>query len=296
MLLVKLFSYLPYPLLYALSDVLAWLLHTVIRYRRQVIYDNLRHSFPEQTEAWYRKTIKAFYRSFTDTWLEALKVLSMSEEDMKARVDIQNPELTEGYAQKGLSTIGLTGHNANWEYLLLRGSLSVKQVVAVYLRVNNPFFDKLMYRIRNRYGIQLVEKAELLRVMVKTRGQIRNLAMVADQSPIGGKGSNRHWQVFMNRPAPFFNAAEKMVRKEALPVYYVGIKRNRRGHYTIWYEELGFPPYDQLPDGELTSRYIQALERNIRLQPELYLWSHKRWKHRPEADTPIYTATPTDKA
>ncbi len=296
MLFIKLFSYLPFSVIYAISDGLAWLLYHLIRYRRQVIYDNLRHSFPAQTEAWYQKTMKAFYRSFTDTWLEALKVLSMSAEDVKQKVDIENPELTDAYYAQGLSSIGLTGHNANWEYLLLRGSLSVKHVLAVYLKVESPFFDKLMYRIRNRYDIHLVEKAELLREVVRTRGQIRNLAMVADQAPMGGTGSNRHWQLFLNRPAPFFNAAEKMARKEEMPVYYVGIKRNRRGHYTIWYEELGFPPYNDLPQGEITSRYIQALERNIRLQPELYLWSHKRWKHQLPAGTPVYPALIADKA
>lgn len=286
MIFVKLFSRLPFWFLYLLSDVLAFVLDTVIRYRRQVIYNNLRHSFPDKSEDWYKKAMTAFYRSFTDTWLEAVKVLSLSAEDMKKRVQVQNPELLQQYEQQGLSTIGLAGHNSNWEWLSLRGSLDVKNVLAVYLKVENPFFDQLMYTIRDRFNIRLIEKADLLRELVRTRGQYRNVAMVADQSPI--QGTNRYWHNFLNRPAPFFNAAEKLSRKEGLPLYYVGIKRNRRGHYTIWYEELGMPPYEQLPDGELTSRYIQALENNICLQPEIYLWSHKRWKHQLPEGMQVY--------
>ena len=289
MFFAKLFSRLPFWFLYTLSDVLAWLLYAVVRYRRRVIYDNLRHSFPGQTEVWYKNTMVAFYQSFTDTWLEALKVLSLSADDIKRRVHVENPELLLQYEQDGFSTIGLTGHNSNWEWLLLRGSLDIKNVYAVYLKIESPFFNKLMYNIRNRFDIRLIEKAFLLRELVNTRGQHRNVAMVADQAPM--HGTNRYWHSFLNRPAPFFNAAEKICRKEGLPLYYVGIKRNKRGHYTIWYEELGRPPYEQLPEGELTSRYIKALENNIRLQPEIYLWSHKRWKHQlPPGETP-YDAT-----
>lgn len=282
MLFFKLFSKLPFWLLFALSDVLAWLLYAVVRYRRKVIYDNLRHSFPEKPASWHKATMRAFYRSFTDTWLEAMKTLDLSAEELAERVHVANPEILRPYEEQEKSLFFLTGHNSNWEWLFLRGSISVKNVMGVYLKVDNPFFDKLMYRIRNRFGVRLLEKADLLREVVRSRGQYRNIAMVADQAP--RKGTNRFWHSFMNRPAAFFNSAEKLVTKEGVAVFYVGIKRRKRGHYTIWYEELGQPPYEQLPEGELTSRYIKTLEKNIRLQPEIYLWSHKRWKHKAPAD------------
>lgn len=286
MLIAKLFSHLPFWFVYALSDVLAWLLHSVVRYRRQVIYDNIRQSFPDKTESWYNSTVKAFYQNFTDTWLEALKCTGMSEEDFRKRVQVENPEFLQQFELRNQSTLGLAGHNSNWEWLFLRGSLDVKNVLAVYLRVDNPFFDKLMYSIRNRFGVRLVEKAELLREVVRTRGQYRNIAMVADQAP--NVHTPRAWFTFMHRPAPFFDSGEKLARKEEMPLYYVGIRKTSRGHYTIWYEPLGEPPYKQLPQGELTQRYVQALENNIRLQPGIYLWSHKRWKHKMPEGTWVY--------
>ena len=272
----------PFWLLYALSDVLAWLLYAVIRYRRQVVLENIQYAFPNQTEAWYKKNVRSFYTSFTDTWLEALKTLTLTEAQMRKRVHVQNPELLAQYKQQGLSTIGLAGHNINWEWLFLRGSLELTNVWGVYLKVDNPFFDKLMLQIRTRYGARLIEKRDLLRELVRSRGQHRNVAMVADQAP--RKGDNYYWHSFMNRPAPFFTSAEKLVQKEGLPLYYVGIVRTRRGYYSMWFEELGYPPYAPMPEGTLTSKYIQALERNIAMQPDSYLWSHKRWKHKPPGD------------
>ncbi len=286
MLIAKIFSRLPFWFLYALSDLLAWLLHTVVRYRRKVVYDNIRFSFPDKPEAWHHRTVKAFYRSFTDTWLEALRCTGMSEADFRKRVQVENPAYLQQFEARTQSTLGLAGHSSNWEWLFLRGSLDVKNVMAVYLRVDNPFFDKLMYSIRNRFGVRLVEKAELLREVVRSRTQYRNIAMVADQAP--NISSPRAWFMFMHRLAPFFDSGEKLARKENMPLYYVGIKKTSRGQYTIWYEELGQPPYNNLPQGELTKRYVEALENNIREHPELYLWSHKRWKHQMPAGTEVY--------
>ncbi|AHM60236.1 lipid A biosynthesis lauroyl acyltransferase [Flammeovirgaceae bacterium 311] len=279
MLLVKLFSRMPFWLLYGLSDFLSWLLYAVVRYRRKVVADNIRHAFPDQTEAWRRSTIRKFYTSFTDVWLESLKSLSLTDAEMRERVSLENPELLAQYQAQGLSTIGLAGHIVNWEWLFLRGGMELTNVWGVYLKVDNPFFDKLMLKIRSHYGNRLIEKGNLLREIVRTRGQMRSVAMVADQAP--KRGNNYYWQNFMNRPAPFFTSAEKLVQKEELPLYFVGIARIRRGYYKLWFEELGFPPYPPMPEGTLTSRYILALERAIRQQPENYLWSHKRWKHQP---------------
>jgi Kdo2-lipid IVA lauroyltransferase/acyltransferase len=278
---MKLFSRMPFWALYGLSDGLSWIFFALLGYRRKVVLENLRHAFPGQSDAWYRKTSRAFYRSFTDIWLEALKTLTLSPKNMRKHVTFLNPEILQQWEAKGKSTMMLAGHTASWEWLFVRGSLDIKNVVAVYLKVENPFFDKLMLQIRSRYGARLIEKAGLLREILRSRGQYRNIAMVADQAP--RKGSLYEWHSFMNRPAPFFDSAEKMARKEEMPLYYIGIKRIKRGYYQMWAEELGRPPYGQLPEGELTARYIRALESNIRQQPEGYLWSHKRWKHQPPA-------------
>ncbi|EMR04090.1 lysophospholipid acyltransferase family protein [Cesiribacter andamanensis] len=176
--LLTLFSRLPFWFFYGLSDGLAWLLHRVVRYRRQVVLDNLRHAFPDKSDAWYRHTLWAFYRSFTDTWLEALKALTLSPEQMRQRVAFRDVEQLQHWEAQGVSTLMLAGHMANWEWLFLRGSLDVKNVLAVYLKVESPFFDRLMLQIRSRYGARLIEKAGLLREVLRSRQQYRNIAMV----------------------------------------------------------------------------------------------------------------------
>lgn len=280
MLFFRLLALLPFSFLYRLSDALAFALDRGIRYRRRVIEENLRASFPEKTDAQIVALRRGFYRNFTDTWLETIKLLALTPAELKERIRFEQEELMLTELQKGKSPLVLCGHLSNWEWLL-QGSVVLLNLTAdaAYQKVNSAFFNKLMFAIRSRSGAHLIERNVLLRESIRRRKLQRVLAMVADQRPQKRHGIH-YWTTFLNRPAPFFDAAEKLATKAAMPVFYVDIRREGRGYYCIHFTKLSENAAQTAPE-EITESFVRQLEAAIRRAPSDYLWSHKRWKHRP---------------
>ncbi len=282
MFLIRIFAYLPFPLLYSLSTAIAWLLDNVVKYRKKVIVDNLRHAFPEKTDKEIRRLRKSFYLNFTDLWLEALKCLELPEKEFRKRVKLTNPELLLKYYNQGKVVMVLSSHRSGWEWLTPSTSLILDiPIDAVYQDVQSKFFDKLMLSIRSRFGARMVEKKEVLRDSIQRSHIPRLLAIMFDQSP--HKSRNCHWVPFMNRLSPFYTASEKLARKLDMPVIYADMERVSRGNYTVTFRFITDDPRS-LPDYAITEKYVQLIEEGIRRNPADYLWSHRRWKHKPPAD------------
>ena len=282
MLFIRLFSYLPFPLLYGLSTFLAWLLNHAFRYRRKVVDDNLRHAFPQLNQTQIEKLRKDFYLNFTDVWLETLKGLTMPAEEYRKRVVLENPELLLQFIEQKRSLMVLSSHRSNWEWLTPSHSLILAVPIdAVYKKVNSPFFEHLMHSIRSRFGARMVEKNDLLRDSIRRNHLPRLLAIMSDQSP--HKGLNCQWVPFLNRPAPFYHASEKLARKLKMAVSYADIHRVSRGHYQVRFHLIADDP-TTLPENAITEEYVRLIEDGIRRAPAEYLWSHRRWKHTPPAD------------
>ena len=282
MFLIRIFARLPFPLIYALSSVLAWLLDKLARYRRKVIEDNLRHAFPEKAPADIRQLRRQFYLHFTDLWLEALKGLEMSEKEYRKRVKLLNPEPLFKFLEEGKPVMVLSSHRSGWEWLTPSHSLILQVPIdATYKKVQSDFFEKLMYQIRSRFGARMVEKQELLRDSIRRNHIPRLLAIMSDQSP--HKALNSLWVPFMNRPAPFYNASEKLARKLKLPVVYADMQRVSRGHYEVVFRLITDKP-ENMPENKITEMYVHLIEEGIKKAPADYLWSHRRWKHRPPKD------------
>ena len=279
MLLFRLISYLPFPLLYGLSSLLASLLNAPVRYRRRVIENNLSFAFPDKSPEEIRKLRKAFYQNFTDVWLEALKGLSMPAEEYRKRVKLLNPQLLTDFVNQNRAVVVFSSHRSGWEWLTPSHSLILPvKIDAVYQVVENKFFDRLMYRIRSRFGARMVEKDDLLRDSIRRNHIPRLLAIMSDLRP--HKGHNCLWINFMNRPPPFYNASEKLARKLKMPVVYADMQRVSRGHYEVKFILLSDSP-ETLPENALTEKYVKLIEDGIKRSPAEYLWSHKRWKHKP---------------
>lgn len=285
MLLIRLFSYLPFPLLYSLSSSIAWLLDNVIKYRRHVVEENLRNAFPALSPEEIRIVRKQFYTSFSDIWLETIKAHHMSEEDFRQRVQLVNPELPLQYPRNGQAFMILTAHQANWEWLLLGNSIQLPVIVdAAYQRLQNKKFDRLMLQLRSRFGANMIEQKALIRESILRRKIPRLLAMVADQKP--HKPIHHYWTSFMNRPAPFLDAAEKLAKKLDMPVVFANMERSSRGHYKVTFRLITDNPGRTAPY-EITEKYVRFIEEGLRKNPSDYLWSHKRWKHKPPAELVI---------
>jgi len=277
MFLFKLISFLPLWVLYIFSDIIYLLGYHVFQYRQKVIFENLKFAFPEKSEKERRKIAKKFFRNLTDSFAETIKMYSISKEELSRRVKIQNYQIIPEAIQNGEVIIGLTGHFFNWELHLQHVMANVSNKLdVVYTEVKSPFFEKLMLTIRTRFGGNMVEKDAFQRDYLRKRNQPRCIVLAADQRP--NNREIRYWTNFMNRETAFFEGAEKLTKRFNHPVFYSHISKPKRGHYEFHYQIMGTPPYTGTAEHSITDEFIRLLEENIKQHPELYLWSHNRWK------------------
>lgn len=264
-------------MLYLITDFLFLVGYYILGYRKEVILNNLRHAFPEKSEKEIRSIARKFFRNLTDSFAEIIKSYSITAKELEKRVKISNHHLVTEAIEKGQVIIGLQGHFFNWEWHLLQMTANIeKRCDVVYAKVSNPFFEKLMMKIRTRFGVEMVEKEAFQRDFLRKRNQPRLIVLAADQRP--GNRDIRYWTEFMHRETAFFEGAEKLAKRFQHPVIYAHVSKPKRGHYIFSYEIMDQPPYDGNPDHSITDRFIQLLEANIKQEPEIYLWSHNRWK------------------
>lgn len=270
------FSLLPMRVLYWLSDIVAFFLYYVFAYRKEVVMANLLQAFPDKTEAERVVIAKKFYRNFTDNWTETLKLLSLSKQWMNKRIT-GNFEVFHQLHATGKAVQVNLGHFFNWELMTLHAGISQPYTfLTVYLPQNNKIMNRLVLYVRGRWGNPLLSSVDMARAIIPWRKKQYLLALGADQRPI--TPDNAYWLNFLNRPAGFVKGPEKYARGQDIPVVMMTTTRKKRGHYHFDYFLLCENP-KSLPEGELMRQYVRHLEENIQLQPDLYLWSHKRWKH-----------------
>lgn len=278
MFVLRLFSRLPLQVLYIFSDALYLFARYVIRYRKKVIDENLKFAFPEKTPAERKAIRNKFYRNFTDAFFaETFKMLTISEEELRQRFQVVNQHLVDDPVKNGKSSIMMAGHVFNWEMAILGVALNTEVTAeTVFLKLNNPFFNKLMLAIRTHFGGIMTEKSAFRRSMITLRNTPRIAHLAADQRP--PVSDSRYSREFMNRPALFFEGGEVLAKKLELPVFFGTMTKIKRGHYKFEFSPLAAPPYADHAPHSITDGFCKRLEDNIRNQPDLYLWSHKRWK------------------
>ncbi len=277
----RLLGRLPLPLLYLVSSIAAIFVYHVLRYRRDVVAENLAAAFPELTDAERRRIGKGVYRHFCDFGVELLASRTLSQATLHDRVVLENPELLDAYKNQQQSILFLTCHQGNWEWL----SRVVNEYLgcpidAVYKTLHNSAFDAYVFETRSRSGRPIEFKAAG-REILKRRREFRGFAMLADQAPF--KRDKRYWHDFFGRPASFYFGPQKIAEATQYPVIYAAMTKPRRGHYRARFEILAQPPHEK-GGSAILDRYIAAVERAIRAQPEIWLWSNRKWKHKPEAD------------
>lgn len=277
--LLYLLSLLPMGLLYLLADFLAFLLYYVIRYRRDIVLANLLIAFPEKTPAWREKTAKRFYRNFVDNFIETLKLLSASHSFIKERFIIDNPEILEDFYKSGRKCQLHLGHTFNWEMAnAAMPLLTSYPFLVAYMPLENKLFNRLFLHLRSRTGTVLLPATNMQKAILPHRGTQYMLTLVADQAPPGA-GERAYWLDFFDRPTAFVRGPERGARIADIPVVFVRFYKSRRGHYRV-HLVVGDEHPAGLPQGELTRRYARFLEDAIRQAPDLWLWSHKRWKNK----------------
>lgn len=280
MLFFRLISRLPFWVLYCISGTLYVISYKIIGYRKHVVYQNLRNSFPQKTSEEIHKIADTFYRHLCDLIVETIKLLSISEKEFKNRVRINNIDLPLQYINKNQSIIVLTGHTGNWEWLLQACQLhSPMPIDAVYKPLSNHFFDRLMLAIRARFNARLLPMQDVARSVVRRKNDLWSIAMVADQTPL--KTEIQFINTFLNQRTPWFVGAEKIARLAKVPVFYVGMRKYKRGYYEVYFEKLGETTMNSAEEGHfpIIQSFSENLEKNIHDFPGYWLWSHRRWKH-----------------
>jgi KDO2-lipid IV(A) lauroyltransferase len=275
MLLFRLLAFLPLPVLYILADFLYLVAFYVVGYRKDVVWQNLRNSFPQKTEQELRKIQKDFYKHLAEVFIETLKCLTISKRELQKRVSVENIEILTNHLQEGKTTLVLVGHLFNWEWLSHITAIEQNYpVYFVYQPLRNRFFDKLMLTIRTRFGEKAIKMHNVLKDILQNHQEARIVALLADQSPAGNEKD--HWTTFLHQDTAFFAGTEKIATKLQLPVVFGGVRRLKRGYYQLYFEEVYHPK--NLSNSNITETYIAFLEKQIQETPANWLWSHKRWK------------------
>jgi KDO2-lipid IV(A) lauroyltransferase len=267
---------LPFAVLYGISDALAFVLERIIGYRKEVIRENLRKSFPAMNAEELQKITSLFYRNLSDVLLEGIKAFRMSKKQVLARYRILNPGIVNPYLESGQGVICVTGHYGNWEWGALSPPLQMpSKFVAFYKPMNDPRFDRFVRKNRSRFGTHLSPIRETTKTFEDNRGIPVIYLMAADQSPSNREAA--YWADFLGRDTAFLHGPEKHARINNYPVVFAAIRRVKRGFYELGLSVIAENP-SVLPDGEITRRYAEKMESLIMEYPANWLWSHRRWK------------------
>ncbi len=273
---VFLVSRLPFSVLYRISDILYHIL-VLSGYRKKVVLDNLRNSFPEKSESEIQSICSAYYRYLCDLILEVLKTLNMSADESKEHCVFHSTDWLNQLYQEQKSFIIVMGHYGNWEWAGPSFTLNTNyQLVVIYRPLSNAYFERMMCSMRTRFGTKITPVNLTLRDMVANRKQVTATAFIADQT---ATPQNAYWTTFLQQDTPVFTGPEKLAVKFNYPVVYMNIKRIRRGYYEVHPELLFSDPKDT-NEHEISERFMSRLEKEIMLDPVIWLWSHRRWKHK----------------
>lgn len=262
--------------LYGIADFFFFILYVLIGYRKDVVMKNLAIAFPEKTEEERKKIARQFYRNFCDNWIEAIKLFSISKRTLNKRVTADYSEINALY-KKGKSCQLHLGHMFNWEWGNVHFALHTPyKWLGVYAPISSKIFNRLFLHLRNKFNTVLLPANDMKRAMLPHRGTQYALGLAADQNP--SNPFKCYWLNFFDTKTAFMYGPERGARAGNIPVIYIELTKPRRGYYHIQAILLEEDPAET-KEGELTLRYVRLLERTIRNQPDIYLWTHKRWKH-----------------
>ena len=272
----------PFWLLYRISDILFWLMYHVLGYRKSVVLDNLKRSFPEKSDREIKQVCKEYYKYLSDLILETLKTITWNENQVKRRVKIYNLDMLNSLYEQKKSIVIVMGHLGNWEWAGPCFSLNCNhQLYVVYLPLTNPYFENVLKKSRTKFSTKIIPRDSTLRSMVANRKTISATALIADQAPTPVKSAL--WMNFLNQETAVFNGPEKIAKMLDYPVVYMHVDRVKRGYYEV-HPKLLFENPRETSEEEITIQFNKILEDGILKKPETWLWSHKRWKHRKPSD------------
>lgn len=281
-------SLLPLWVFYRLSDGLYYLVYHVVRYRRRVVYANLRSSFPEKSEAEIERIAKDFYSFFCDYIVETLKLFSMGEKNIRKRMKFEGLDQVKEDFANGRSVSVYLGHYCNWEWISSLGLHLDEQCGQIYHPLENATLDRLFLYMRGRFKAQSIKMDDTFLTILKWKKEGRKniVGYIADQVP--GYNNIHYWADFLHHDTPVFTGAERISKIMDTAVYYIDVERPRRGYYVARFIKIA-DSLNEHPVFFATEQYFRLLEKNIQRAPQYWLWSHKRWKRTREEFNRMFT-------
>lgn len=273
---------LPLRILYIISDIAYFIIYHIWGYRRKVTRTNLTNSFPEKSKREIIEIEKKFYHHLCDIMIETLKLTHLSNRKLMERIPAENPELLDRLFNEGRNVVAVLGHYGNWEWLNCLPFYTKLQTVSIYKPLKSKRFDKFLNDLRKKNGMILTSMSNIVREVIdKRKNKILSIySFITDQTPPAG--DIKFWTKFLNQDTPVYLGAEKIASKYDMAVVFFNVQRVGRGKY-IFKVELLFDHTAGLPDHAITEAHVKRLEEIIRANPEYWIWSHRRWKHKREA-------------
>ena len=277
-LLLKILGYIPFWLAYIVADIFYLIIYYLIGYRKETVIKNLKSSFPEKSETEIKKITIAFYHHFSDLIVESIKGFQISEKTLKKRFRYINPEVMNELYDQGKSVALLSGHYGNWEWSAAMPKYLKHQVNVIYRSILEPNFNNYMLKVRSRFGMNMIPSQISLRSMLELEksGLLSATYYLTDQTP---KKQTTYWMTFLNQETSVFPGPEKVATRFKQAVVFMDIQKVRRGYYEVEFTKL-FDDASQTNGFEVTKAHVKFLEEIISKKPELWLWSHRRWKHK----------------
>ena len=277
-LIIKPISLLPLSLTYYFSDFLFYLNFYLIGYRKKVVLENLTNAFPEKNEQEINQIARAFFQHFCDLIVESIRVFSMPEKELLQRCKLKNPELLEAYYQNGKSVIIIAGHYNNWELAATACDLQIPhQTIGIYKPLRDAFFNRKLQESRMRFGLQLWPKKMVKQGFDENKNELTATLFGADQSPPNPKKA--YWMTFLNQDTAVMFGSEKLAKTYEMPVVFGRIIKLKRGFYQFEFEPVEDHPR-KAEHGSITEKHTRILEKEIIKNPQYWLWTHRRWKHK----------------
>jgi KDO2-lipid IV(A) lauroyltransferase len=277
--IISVLSRLPMRILYIKSDFLYLLMYYVIGYRKKVVLENLKLSFPEKSDKELKKISKKFFKHLTDLIMESIKSFTISKKQISKRYTYKNTEMVNKYVQQGKNIALVGAHQANWEWSISLPLVLNIDLYGAYTKLNNKYFEKWVRNSREKFGVIGYKTSDTVRGMQKNFNNKKQGAyiLLSDQSPQPHK--TYYWRDFFGIKVPIHTGAEMLSKKFDLVVINYVTRKVKRGYYETDFQLITDSP-KEFKDYQITDKYTELTEKNIRLQPEFYLWSHKRFKHR----------------
>src|SRR5690554_201106 len=274
-----LISIMPMRILYTTSTFMFFLMYHVIGYRKKVVKNNLALVFPEKTQEERNYIAREFVKHLCDIIVETIKVFTITEKEIRERFVVTNPEILDDYYENGQSIFLMAGHYNNWEWTGILNKLMDFEAHAVYKPLKNNQLDALVKKTRGHFGGTIVSNKKIIVTLYrKWRKGIKTLTYIlSDQTP--KMGAFKYRDTFLGIDVPMFTGTEELAKKLTFSVLYLKVEKQKRGYYTATFIPIADNP-NEYPDFQITRKFFDLLENQIREKPQFYLWSHKRWKHR----------------